>query len=140
MRTPNREWRTALAQAPIRSPGRPLAGLNPTKDERTWALLAHLSALAGFVIPFGNLLGPLVVWQVKKSEMPFVDDQGKEALNFQITVSIAVIICFVLMLVLIGALLLFVVGIAALALAVIAALKANDGEYYRYPVSWRIVK
>lgn len=118
----------------------PVSGPEPTKDERTWALLAHLSALAGFVIPFGNLLGPLVVWQVKKSEMPFVDDQGKEALNFQITVSIAVIICFVLMLVLIGALLLFVVGIAALALAVIAALKANDGEYYRYPVSWRIVK
>ena len=118
----------------------PAANREPTKDERTWGLLAHLSALVGFVIPFGNLLGPLIVWQVKKNEMPFVDDQGKEALNFQITVALAAIVCFVLMIVVIGALLLFVVGIAALVLTVIAALKANNGEYYRYPFSLRIVK
>lgn len=123
---------------PFASP--PVGGPEPDKDERTWALLAHLSALVGFLIPFGNLLGPLVVWQVKKNEMPFVDDQGKEALNFQISVTLAGVVCAVLSLVVIGVFLLFVVGIAALVLTVIAALKANNGEYYRYPLSWRLVK
>jgi uncharacterized protein len=76
-----------------------------SSDERQWAMFAHLAALAGFVIPFGNLIGPLIVWQIKKNEMPFVDDQGKEALNFQITVCLAVLVCILLMVV-IGALLL----------------------------------
>ena len=49
-----------------------------TQEEKTWGMIAHLSALAGFVIPFGNLIGPLIVWLIKKDTMPFVDDQGKE--------------------------------------------------------------
>ena len=73
------------------------------------------------------------------SLMPFVDDQGKEALNFQITVSIAVIVCAVLIAVLIGLLLLPIVGIAALVLTIIAGLKANNGETYRYPMTLRLI-
>jgi len=107
-------------------------------EEKQWAMIAHLSALAGFIIPFGNIIGPLIVWQVKK-DMPFVDEQGKEALNFQITVSLAAIVCFILMFIVIGALLLPVLGIAAIVFTVIAAIKANGGEHYRYPVSWRLV-
>lgn len=106
---------------------------------RQWGMFAHLAALVGFVIPFGNVIGPLVVWQTHK-EQPFVVDQGKEALNFQITVAIAALICFVLMFVAIGLLLLPVVGIAALVFTIIAALKANDGERYRYPFSIRLIK
>jgi hypothetical protein len=109
-------------------------------EQRQWAFFAHLSALSGFIIPFGNLLGPLIIWQVKKNEMPFVDDQGKEAVNFQITVSIAVIACFLLFLVLIGFLLLPLVGIAALVLTIIAAVRANNGEAYRYPFALRLIK
>ncbi len=111
----------------------------PDSEQQTWAMIAHLSALVGFVIPFGNVIGPLVVWMIKKDEMPFVDDQGKEALNFQITVLIAVIICFILTFVLIGLLLLPVVGIATLVLVIIAGIKANSGEAYRYPFTWRLV-
>ena len=113
----------------------------PTTDDseaRQWAMIAHLSALVGFIIPFGNIIGPLVVWQIKK-EMPFVEQQGKEALNFQITVTIAVIVCFILMFVLIGALLLPVVGIAALVLTIIAGIKANSGESYQYPFTLRLI-
>src|SRR5690606_32342629 len=106
----------------------------PSNEERQWALFTHLSALAGFIIPFGNLLGPLVMWQVKKNEMPFVDDQGKEALNFQITVTLAMIVSLILTLVLIGILLMFVVGTGALVLTILAAIKANNGEYSRYPM------
>lgn len=113
----------------------PSAG--PDEQERQWALIVHLAALAGFVIPFGNLIGPLVVWQIKKADMPFVDDQGKEAVNFQITVSIAVLVSVLLMVVLIGMLLLPVVVLGALVLTVIGAVKANTGERYRYPFAWR---
>ncbi|MEQ8858113.1 MAG: DUF4870 domain-containing protein [Pseudomonadales bacterium] len=116
----------------------PGGGVSP--DERQWAMFAHLAALVGFVIPFGNLIGPLVVWQMKKDTMPFVADQGKESLNFQITVVIAVLVCVLLMVILIGALLLPIVGIGALVFTVIAAIKANGGEAYRYPVALRLIK
>lgn len=112
----------------------------PSPDERTWGMLAHLSALAGFVIPFGNIIGPLIVWLIKKDEMPFVDDQGKESLNFQITVIIAVFICIVLMFLLIGFLLLPIVGIAALIFIILAAVRTNQGEAYRYPFALRLIK
>jgi len=111
----------------------------PGAEERQWALIAHLSALAGFVIPFGNLIGPLIVWQIKKDTMPFVADQAKEALNFQITVSIAVVVCVILFVLLIGMLLLPIVAIAALILTIVAAVKANNGETYRYPFTLRLV-
>ncbi len=128
------------AAEPAAPPPQPSGGGDePGSEERTWALFAHLSALVGFVIPFGNLLGPLIVWQVKKNEMPFVDEQGKEALNFQITVTLAAIVCFILMFVLIGIFLMFIVGIAALVLTIIAAIKANSGEHYEYPINWRII-
>jgi uncharacterized protein len=116
------------------------AGDSPSAEERQWGLFAHLAALSGFIIPFGNVLGPLIVWQIKKNEMPFVDDQGKEALNFQITVLIAILICVVLTLVLIGLLLLPVVAIGALVFTVIGAIKANNGERYRYPITLRLIK
>jgi uncharacterized protein len=111
-----------------------------SNEARQWGMFAHLAALAGFVIPFGNLIGPLVVWQMKKNEMPFVDDQGKESLNFQITVAIAVVVCVVLMVILIGALLLPLVGLAALIFTIIGAIKANAGERYRYPFALRLIK
>ena len=117
----------------------PAAG-SPSADEKTWGMIAHLAALAGFVIPFGNVIGPLVVWLVKKDTMPFVDVHAKEALNFQITVFIAVLVCIPLMFVLIGIPLLFVVGIGALVLSIMAALKAQNGEAYRYPFTLRLVK
>ena len=109
-------------------------------DARQWGLFAHLSALIGLIIPFGNVLGPLIIWQVKQAEMPFVGDQGKEALNFQITVAIAMLICIVLSFVLIGLLLLPIVGIAALVFTIIGGIKANEGQYYRYPFALRLIK
>jgi uncharacterized Tic20 family protein len=113
-------------------------GGSPDRASQQWAMIAHLSALIGFVIPFGNLIGPLVIWQMKK-DMPFVVDQGKEALNFQITVIIAVFVCILLSFIVIGMLLLPVVGIGALVLTVIAGIKANNGEAYRYPFALRLI-
>lgn len=103
-------------------------------------MFAHLSALVGFIIPLGSILGPLIIWQIKKNEMPFVDDQGKEALNFQITVMLAVILCIVLFVIFIGILLLPIVGIAALVFTIMAGIKANEGQTYRYPFTLRLIK
>lgn len=103
-------------------------------------MLCHLSALSGFIIPFGSLIGPLLVWQIKKNQYPIVDDQGKEALNFQITVTLAAIVSAVLMLVVVGFLLLIAVAIASLVFTIVAAIKANNGETYRYPFSLRLIK
>ena len=108
-------------------------------DERQWAMFAHLSALVGFIIPFGNLLGPLIIWLMKKETMPFVDQQGKEALNFQITVTIAMMISAILIIVVIGFVLMFVIGLAALILTIMAGIKANEGVAYRYPFTLRLI-
>ncbi|AKT28053.1 DUF4870 domain-containing protein [Pseudomonas syringae pv. actinidiae] len=112
----------------------------PSQSARQWAMFCHLSAFAGLIFPFGNLLGPLILWQVKKDADPFIDAQGKEALNFQITVAIAATVSMLLMLVVIGFALLMLVGIGAMVLTIIAGVKANDGLDYRYPFTWRVLK
>jgi uncharacterized Tic20 family protein len=112
-----------------------------SKDEQNWAMGCHLAALAGFVIPFGNIIGPLVVWLIKRAEMPLVDQHGKESLNFQITVTIGVLICVPLMFVLIGIPLMFIIGIGALILTIMAAVKVSNGVLdYRYPMTIRLLK
>jgi uncharacterized Tic20 family protein len=103
-------------------------------------MFCHFAAFLGLVFPFGNLLGPLIVWQIKKDFDPFVDAQGKEALNFQISVALAAVVCFILMVVVIGFPLLMLLGLAALVLTIIAGIKANEGQSYRYPFSWRLIK
>jgi uncharacterized Tic20 family protein len=125
--------------ADMMSPPPPPSGA-PTAEEKQWAMFAHLSALLGFLIPLGSIVAPLVIWQMKKNEMPFVDDQGKEAVNFQITVFIAVVVAALLCIVLIGFLLLPIIGIGALILIIMAGLKANNGEAYRYPFALRLIK
>ena len=112
----------------------------PGPEACQWAMFCHFAAFLGLVIPFGNLLGPLIVWQIKKDLDPFVDAQGKEALNFQISVALAALLCFLLMVVVIGFPLLLLVSIAALVLTIIAGIKANEGQAYRYPFAWRLVK
>jgi hypothetical protein len=111
------------------------------KEEQNWAMFCHLSALSGFVIPLGNVLGPLILWLIKKDTMPLVDQHGKEALNFQITVLIAFLVSLLLTMVLIGFVLMFVVGIGALVLTIIAAIKVSNGELdYKYPLAIRMIK
>ncbi|HEU4399556.1 MAG TPA: DUF4870 domain-containing protein [Actinomycetota bacterium] len=107
-------------------------------NARQWAMIAHLSALAGLVIGL-NWLGPLIVYLVKKDEHPFIADQSREALNFNISVFIYIIASAILIIVVIGFLLLPAVAIAWLVLTIIAAIRANNGEPYRYPLTIRLV-
>lgn len=110
------------------------------KQERTWAMLCHLGALAGFLIPFGNIIVPLIIWLVKKNESDLVDDQGKESLNFQITLAIGYLICVALFFVVIGIPLAMALGIYSLIMIIIASMKANEGQKYRYPFAIRLIK
>ncbi|MEI6534373.1 MAG: DUF4870 domain-containing protein [Verrucomicrobiaceae bacterium] len=111
-----------------------------SKNEQNMGMLCHLLALSGFLVPFGNLIGPLVIWLIKREEMPFVESQGKESLNFQITISIAVIIGIILCFVIIGFLLLPVIAIFALVCVILASIETANGKPYRYPFCIRLIK
>ena len=110
------------------------------KDAKQWAMLTHLAAFAAFLIHFGNIIGPRLVWQLIKDLGPFVEQNGKEALNFQITIAIIGLVCTMLMFALVGFLLLPVLGLYWLILTIIAGVKANDGVAYHYPLTIRFIK
>jgi uncharacterized Tic20 family protein len=113
----------------------------PDKDARMWATLCHLAGFLGLLgIPLANVIGPFVIWLLKREQHPFIDDQGKEALNFQITMLIAGLICALMILIVIGVFLLIALGIFAIIVMIMAAIKANAGEYYRYPICIRFIK
>ena len=103
-------------------------------------MLCHISIFSGTVIPFGNLLVPLVIWLIKKDEMKFVDDQGKEILNFQISITIYLILSIFLIILLIGIPMVIGLFIFNFICTIIGAIKANDGKYYRYPMAIQFIK
>ena len=121
-------------------------------DERQWAMLAHLSALLGYILTSGwagsagGFLGPLIVWLIKKDTMPFVDTQGKEALNFSITICLvfAALWIFTFMTFFVGLIVtlpaMLIVGLYALIFTIIASIKAYEGVAYRYPIALRLIK
>lgn len=111
-----------------------------TPDEKNWGMYCHLAGFAGLLIPFGNVLGPLLIWILKKEEYPFVEVEGKEALNFQITVSIAGIIAGLLSVVLIGIPLLIAIVILAIIFMIKAVMETNEGRPYRYPFNLRLIQ
>jgi uncharacterized Tic20 family protein len=112
-----------------------------SKDARMWSMICHLAGLAGFIMPAaGNIVAPLIIWQIKKDDYPFVDEQGKEAVNFQISISIYFIVSLFLCCICIGAFLVAAVIIVFFVFLLIAAVKANNGYHYRYPLSIRFIK
>lgn len=137
-----------VVEAPSLADATPPAGNDPApKDanEKTLGLVMHLLPLAGFLLasislPFGNLLAPLIFWLVKKAESPYLDAHGKEVLNFQINVTAVGMVCFILSFLCIGIPMLIALGITSIVLMVMAAIKVNEGHFYRYPWIYRIIK
>ena len=113
-----------------------------TVDEaaRNSAVAAHLSTFAGLVVPFGSVIGPLAVWLTRRDRDPFIDDTGREALNFGISIAIYGLVALVAALMLVGIPLLVVGVIAWVVLASLAAVKASQGQAYRYPLTMRLVR
>jgi uncharacterized Tic20 family protein len=117
-----------------------------TSDDRTWAMLAHLSSLIAAALGGMTFLGPLIVWLIKKDQSKFVDYHGKQALNFQINLLIYFVILIGASVITLGVGLIVTgplmaaLGIYALIVTIIAAMKANNGEYYKYPYTWALIK
>jgi uncharacterized Tic20 family protein len=119
----------------------PLVKSDNERKSRIWATLCHLTALLGLTgLPFGHLLGPFVVWLLKRNEYSFVNEQGKESLNFQITMTICTTIAILLMFIKIGLFLIFGLVMVNLILVLIASIKVSNGEHYQYPFKIRIIK
>ncbi|HWL66181.1 MAG TPA: DUF4870 domain-containing protein [Actinomycetota bacterium] len=109
-------------------------------SEKTFAMLAHLTSFSALIgVPLGNILGPLIIWLIKKDEFPLVDDQGKESLNFQISFTIYAIVSAILILVVVGIFMLVALGIFWLVVVIVASVRANEGKQYRYPMTIRFI-
>lgn len=112
-----------------------------SKEEKTWAMFGHLSSFLGWIgLPFANIIAPLIIWQIKKDTMPFAAREAKECLNFQISMTVYAIICFVLVFILVGFFMLAALYVVNIIFTIIAAIKSNDGISYRYPLTIRLVK
>lgn len=109
-------------------------------QETNWAMFCHLGSFCGYFIPLGNIIVPLVLWLVKRDEWPYVNQHGKEALNFNISFTIYAIISAVLCIVLIGFVLLAALFIMSIVFVIQATLSASKGEYYRYPLIFRFIR
>lgn len=125
----------------------PAGDLSLTSNDKTMGMLCHLIAFVGLIIPFGNVLGPLVVWLTQKEKSAFADSQGKESVNFQITIAMALVPCFLFFFLfaffLIGFLaipVMILIGLYATVMTIIASVKANEGVPYRYPFTLRLLK
>ena len=114
--------------------------INASRDERTWAMLCHMSAYSGYLTGLGFILGPLIVWLIKKDIYPLANDQGKESLNFQISCFIYYVVSAALCIILIGIPILVAVAFFHLIMPLVAGIRANDGEAYRYPLTIRIIQ
>jgi uncharacterized Tic20 family protein len=109
-------------------------------DVTNIAMLCHLLALIGYFTVIGHIVGPLILWLIKKDEHPFIDEHGKESLNFQISMSIYFLLSIPLWCLFIGIPITVVLAVVDLVLVIIAGLKAANGEHYRYPMTIRFLK
>ncbi|MCC5839791.1 MAG: DUF4870 domain-containing protein [Opitutales bacterium] len=110
------------------------------KDAKMFGMLCHLSALAGLIIPFGSIVGPLVFWMLKRDQYEFVNQEGREALNFSISMLIYVVVASLLIFVGIGLILLPILVLFWLIMIIVATIKSSAGESYRYPLNIRLIK
>ncbi|MBN2595932.1 MULTISPECIES: DUF4870 domain-containing protein [Labilibaculum] len=104
-------------------------------DEKNWAMFCHLASFSGVIIPFGNVIGPLILWSMKKDYSELVDQEGKKSINFQISMCIYIFVSAILVFIGIGILLLIGLALLNLIFVVIAIVKTLNGEDYQYPLS-----
>ncbi len=124
---------------PGANPPFPFLGARHDVESATkqWALFLHLSQFLGIAVPFAGLIAPIVIWQLKKDELPGIDAHGKVVMNWLLSFFIYVVVCILLMFVLIGIPLMFALGLIAVIFPIVGAIKANNGELWPYPLSIR---
>ena len=140
------EFETAKAKLLTGPPAPPapnpsaVSVMSPEAALKQWGLFLHLSLLAGFLVPLGGLVVPIVIWQMKKQEIPGLDEHGCNAMNFIISMFIYGAICIPLVFLFIGIPLLIILGILGVVFPIIAALKANEGVCWKYPMAITFLK
>lgn len=106
-----------------------------SESERNWAMLCHLSALAGFFFPFGGIIGPLICWLSRKDESMWIDQNGKASLNFQLSILLYWILAVPLCFIIIGIPIVIFLGILKVVCIIVASIRAAKGEVFRYPMA-----
>lgn len=109
------------------------------QETRTWAMFLHFSLLLGFVIPFAGLVAPILIWQLKKNELPEIDEHGKMVLNYLLSMFIYGIVGFILTFVFVGIIVLMALAVVAVIYPIIGGIKANSGELWRYPLILNLI-
>lgn len=109
-------------------------------NEKKWGTYCHVAAFAGLIFPLGNIIAPLVIWMLKKDEYQFVEDQGKEVLNFQITAMLALFIAGLLIIVFIGYVLMMAIVAVVFIYTIKGIVKTSEGQMYKYPFSIQFIK
>ncbi|MHC4952953.1 MAG: DUF4870 domain-containing protein [Planctomycetota bacterium] len=121
-------------------PAAPAAGRGLEADTRQWAMFLHLSLLAGLAVPAAGFVAPIVIWQVKKEELPGIDPHGRMAVNWLISFVIYMVGSAILSIILIGIPMMLALGVCGVVFPVIAGLKANQGELWKYPLTIEFFK
>lgn len=151
---PNQEPKYPWYDTPLPLPGQ--GSLDDSQD-RNWAMWCHLAAFGGLLVPsLGNIIGPLIIWAMKRHESPFVDAHGKESINFQISLSLylwvgggvtgvisfllSLLVCFGFIGVALLSLALIALAIFGVVYQIIGALRASEGGFLRYPLSIRFLR
>jgi uncharacterized protein len=106
-----------------------------SESERNWAMFCHLSAFTGFFFPFGGIIGPLICWLSRKDESQWVDQNGKQALNFQISILLYMVLAIPLCLIIVGIPIVILLVFLKVICIIIASVKASKGDEFRYPVT-----
>jgi uncharacterized Tic20 family protein len=111
------------------------------RETRQWGLFLHLSVLAGYALPIAGIVVPIAIWQLKKDALPKIDVHGKNAVNWIISLIIYIAVSIILIPVLgLGILMLMALGVIAVIFPIVAAIKANDGEVWKYPLAISLLK
>jgi hypothetical protein len=121
------------------SPGEADVEAEVSDDERTWAIIVHAMGFVGLAVPLANVVGPLLVWAIKKDEGQFVDENGKQAINFQITWTVLLIVAALSIFVGVGLVVFPIVGLAWLVLTGIAMIRASNDQVYDYPLTVDVI-
>lgn len=115
----------------------------PTKEEKTFVVLCHLGVFASFILPLANIIVPLIIWLYKRDESDFINDQGKEVINFQLSLLLIALGLVSLLFTIVGltpaVIGFFALGAISLIFPIVGAIKANDGIYFRYPINFKII-
>jgi uncharacterized protein len=107
---------------------------------RQWAMFLHFSQLANILIPLAGVIAPIVIWQIKKNDMPSIDAHGKIVVNWLISALIYGIVCFLLIFVVVGIPLVMILAIVSIVFPIIGGIKANNGVTWKYPLSITFLK